>query len=87
MSCCGQNRRAMTGSNKAGSNLPRDKQPRPGKELDAVVFEYLGDRILVVMGQETRQQYRFVGRGSRLQADLRDRVSLSMVPGLREVPR
>jgi hypothetical protein len=63
----------------------RDERRTP--QGGVVEFEYLGDRTLIVMGQGTRQQYRFVGRGARLLADPRDRVSLSMVPGLREMPR
>jgi hypothetical protein len=53
--------------------------------MSAIEFEYLADKTLVVMGQGSRLQYRFVGRGARLKVDARDRVSLSMVPGLREV--
>jgi len=62
-----------------------DKKATP--QYGLVEFEYLGDRTLVVMGQGSRQQYRFVGRGARVLADGRDRVSLSMVTGLRELPR
>jgi len=65
----------------------RDAEKKATPRYSLVEFEYLGERTLVVMGQGTRQQYRFVGHGARVLADGRDRVSLSMVPGLRELPR
>ena len=92
MSCCGRMRQMLRSTGKTsdsvrGMRSPRDEKKSAPPQGGVVEFEYLGDRTLIVMGQGTRQQYRFVGRGARLMADPRDRVSLSMVPGLRETPR
>jgi hypothetical protein len=92
MSCCGRSRQTLKSNVKTGGSFrdmrsPRDEDRRTTPQGGPVEFEYLGDRTLIVMGRGTRQQYRFVGRGARLLADARDRVSLSMVPGLRETPR
>jgi hypothetical protein len=51
------------------------------------VFEYIGDRMLTVVGQGTGFTYRFAGRGARYTVDGRDRASLARVPLLREVMR
>ena len=90
MTCCGRNRRALTPTNRTGrssfaTGAGRDSSPASPADMSAIEFEYLADKTLVVMGQGSRLQYRFVGRGARLKVDARDRVSLSMVPGLREV--
>ncbi len=47
-------------------------------------FEYLGGSVLTVIGQGTGMQYRFVGHGSRISVDPRDRASLTRVLQLRE---
>ena len=90
MACCGQSRQAMKATGKASGRVqnappPRDREQATAPHTGWVEFEYLGDRTLVVMGQGTRQFYRFAGHGARLRADVRDRVSLSMTPGLKEV--
>ncbi len=87
MTCCGQSRQGMRTNGKASGSVRdarplRDRAQGTAPDSGWVEFEYLGDRTLVVMGQGTRQFYRFAGRGARLRADLRDRVSLSMTPGL-----
>jgi hypothetical protein len=92
MTCCGRNRQALTPTNRTGGSplatrAGRDSPPASSADMSTVELEYLGDKTLVVMGQGSRLQYRFVGRGARLKVDARDRVSLSMVPGLREVMR
>lgn len=94
MSCCGQMRQGLKSTGRTGRSV-RDARvapdgtprPTPPPQSGPVEFEYVGDRTLVVMGQSTRQIYRFDGRGARLRVDPRDRVSLSMTPGLRETPR
>jgi len=97
MPCCGQTRRAQRPIGSPAGSPPsslmnRDRPaidphagPSPG--ADTVEVEYVGERTLVVMGQATRQTYRFAGRGARLAVDRRDRASLARVPGLREVRR
>jgi hypothetical protein len=92
MTCCGRNRQALAPTNRTGGSplatrAGRDGLPASSADASTVEFEYLGDKTLVVMGQGSRLQYHFVGRGARLKVDARDRVSLSMVPGLREVMR
>lgn len=92
MTCCGQGRQAMRATGKASgsvshASVPRDRGQGTAPQSGWVEFEYLGDRTLVMMGEGTRQFYRFAGHGARLRADVRDRVSLSMIPGLREAPR
>jgi hypothetical protein len=92
MACCGQSRQALKPAGKTVGQIRDSRTPRAEGNATAprggtVEFEYLGDRTLIVMGQGTRQQYSFVGRDARLLADVRDRISLSMVPGLRETPR
>jgi hypothetical protein len=93
MPCCGQKRQAQAPARSpAGNPLDRDRSPsgpHAGSSPDAgtVELEYVGERTLVVMGQATRQIYRFGGRGARLSVDRRDRASLARVPGLREVER
>jgi hypothetical protein len=91
MSCCGQSRQGMRATGRASGSVhdarpPHDREQGTAPPAAWVEFEYLGERTLIVMGQATRQFYRFVGRGARLRADARDRVSLSMTPGLREMP-
>lgn len=98
MPCCGQKRQAQRPSgspavsppSSPSSPIQRDRPamdshagPSPG--AGTVEVEYVGERTLVVMGQATRQTYRFAGRGARLAVDRRDRSSLARVPGLREV--
>jgi len=90
MTCCGRNRQALTPTNRTGDSSParrvrRDNSPASPVNISQVEFEYLADKTWVVMGQGSRLQYRFVGRGARLKVDARDRVSLSMVQGLREL--
>jgi hypothetical protein len=58
----------------------------PVASVTTARFEYIGNRVLTVVGQGTGRQYRFVGNGAKLTVDGRDRVSLSRVPGLRALP-
>jgi len=82
MPCCGQKRLAQLAANPPASN-PR--APVPVARVNAVAFEYLGNRVLTVVGQGTGRQYRFVGNGAKLTVDGRDRSSLAVVPSLRAV--
>jgi hypothetical protein len=91
MSCCGKSRQAV-GSAVSRPNHASGVQPVPfrktyGPAAGAVTFEYQGGGALTVTGQGTGEQYRFVGHGSRVNVDSRDRASLLVVPSLREVNR
>lgn len=94
MSCCGRTRLAQNPENPAFASASRigaagqsASAPFAGPVLRAAQFEYLGGRMLIVIGQGTGNQYRFVGYGARLSVDPRDRASLAVVPGLRELQR
>ncbi len=80
MPCCGQKRLAQSPAKAPASN---QHWMRPAARVGTAVFEYLGNRVLTVVGQGTGRQYRFVGHGARLTVDERDRSSLAAVPGLR----
>ena len=83
MPCCGKTR--ATASRPASSTVSVGPLARPATR-DAV-FEYLGGRVLTVIGRGTGYQYRFVGFGARVSVDARDRASLAAVPQLRELRR
>jgi len=90
MACCGQNRHALNPSGARAANPKRGMVSYPTvplapSPLPAVVFEYIGDRVLTVVGQGTGFAYRFAGRGARFTVDGRDHASLAKVPQLREV--
>ena len=87
MACCGQDRQAL---NTSAANRGRGTAGYPTKTftpspLPSAVFEYIGDRVLTVVGQGTGLTYRFSGRGARYTVDGRDRVSLARIAQLREV--
>lgn len=89
MSCCGKSRAAASEMTRPGSKPPAARVflgPSARAVSRPVVFEYVGARVMTVIGQWTGYQYRFIGYGARLSVDPRDRASLSAVPGLREVP-
>ena len=83
MPCCGQKRALQQ---PAPTPAIKSSGPLPVASVAAAQFEYVGNRVLTVVGQGTGRQYRFVGNGAKLTVDGRDRVSLSRVPGLRAVP-
>ena len=90
MSCCG-NKRSNAGS-MGRETATSHAAARPyamaalagAATLRGPEFEYLGGSVLTVIGQGTGMQYRFVGHGSRVSIDPRDRASLARVPQLRE---
>jgi hypothetical protein len=83
MPCCGQKRALQQPTpTPAISQSP----PPPVARAATAQFEYVGNRVLTVVGQGTGRQYRFVGNGARLTVDGRDHTSLARVPGLRAVP-
>lgn len=83
MPCCGQ-KRALQQSTPTPAIKPSG--PPPVARATTAQFEYLGNRVLTVVGQGTGRQYRFVGNGAKLTVDARDQTSLARVPGLRAVP-
>jgi hypothetical protein len=83
MPCCGQKRLAQLPANAPVSN---QHATSPVGRVNTATFEYLGNRVLTVVGQGTGREYRFVGNGARLTVDGRDRSSLAVVPGLRALP-
>lgn len=89
MACCGQSRQALNTSAAHPTNRGRTvgypTKPFTPSPLPSAVFEYIGDRVLTVVGQGTGFTYRFSGRGARYTIDGRDRASLARVPQLREV--
>jgi hypothetical protein len=83
MPCCGQ-KRALQQPTPTPAARPHVQAPIA---IGATAqFEYVGNRVLTVVGQGTGRQYRFVGNGAKLIVDGRDRTSLARVPGLREMP-
>ena len=55
---------------------------------DRVMFEYVGNTGMTVVGPATGKRYRFDRPGARLEVDLRDRRALAGVPHLRQtLPR
>jgi hypothetical protein len=83
MSCCGKSRAIAGGQAASPDRAARRTFLAPA--TPGVSFEYVGARGLTVIGQETGYQYRFIGYGSRVAIDPRDRTSLAAVPSLREV--
>ena len=87
MACCGQNRQALNTSaaNRGRGTAGYATKAFTPSPLPSAVFEYIGDRVLTVVGQGTGFTYRFSGRGARYTVDGRDRVSLARIAQLREV--
>lgn len=60
--------------------------PRVGSTILAkVAFEYTGRTALTVLSPVTGKRYRFESRGSRIEADPRDRSMLQAIPGLKPI--
>jgi len=78
MSCCGKGRdqAAMQRESIKGTRVTGPS---------TVVFEYLGQTALSIIGPATRTSYRFDRPGARVMVDARDRHSLAAVPVLRRV--
>ena len=81
MGCCGQSRRQVGSIGTA--RRPGNGSP-PARRF-SVVFEYLGDTAMTVVGPASGRRYRFERRGARVVVDPRDRPGLARVPRLREV--
>jgi hypothetical protein len=88
MSCCGTKRTSVSAPSTSATRAPVRRAVLGAAAVagaPAAEFEYLGGSVLTVIGQGTGVPYRFVGHGSRVRVDPRDRASLAAVPYLREV--
>lgn len=88
MSCCGKQRQQFQGA----IQLPRTHDPAERRKLQTGVkryfvtyFEYLGKTGMTVVGPQTGKRYRFDHQGVIVAVDLKDRLSLSNIPQLRQV--
>lgn len=73
MNCCGSARSRST-------NLPSAPQTRA-----TVLFEYIGNTALSIIGPGSRIAYRFDRAGARALVDRRDLIYFTQVPVLRQV--
>lgn len=88
MSCCGKKREQLLAgapSHPHSARVASYPRPAQGPLQSRVFFEYVGRTGLTVTGPATGKQYRFERTGARLEVDLRDRLSLSSVPHLRQL--
>lgn len=74
MSCCGERRTQLTGSNVSGGSAP-----------ERHFFRYVGRTALTVAGPVSGKYYRFPAPGATVEVDPRDAPSLARTPRLREV--
>jgi hypothetical protein len=85
--CCGNKREqfqiqrtpASPQGGPPGRPFPRAAPP------PKVAFEYSGQPPMIVVGPVSGNRYRFDRSGARVQVDPRDRRSLAVTPGLRQV--
>ena len=91
MSCCGKKR---TDLRTPSAFINRVSAPvRPPFRAGAVasdmrpkiVFEYIGNTAMAVVGAVSRLRYTFTKPGSRVEVDARDQASLAAVQHLRQV--
>jgi hypothetical protein len=73
MPCCGQSRQSYYASTRTG---------RPNA---ALIFEYVGDTPLRVVGSVTGREYLFGRAGTRAEIDARDHAWVAQVPNLRRI--
>jgi hypothetical protein len=78
--CCGKGREQLQRTSPPAQEL----RASSGSVL-AVLFEYVGNTALTVVGPVTGRRYRFGRPGDRVLVDLRDRPSLVVFPNLREI--
>lgn len=74
MSCCGDKRAQLINQT--------TKQSSPDSLAH---FEYIGQKVLTVIGRETHRRYRFDKPGAVVAVDTRDQRALEVVPTLRRV--
>ena len=86
-SCCGQKRAAARStvttrsSSESGENNPSVKMA--GSQTTH--FQYVGGRMLSVVGEATGLRYQFAGHGAVVSVDSRDRLALTRIPWLKEI--
>lgn len=88
MACCGGKRRAFRNPSVPASPAPgaRAAAYRPPAPA-AVFYEYLGEKVLTVIGSVSGRRYRFAAPGAVVAVDGRDSPAVDAVPGLRRVRR
>lgn len=88
MPCCGNQRARLPGPTRSNHTFApaENSREQPRRILrDRVVFKYLGQTGMTVIGPITGKRYRFDGPGSMVEVDLRDRLSLAALPRLRQM--
>jgi len=86
-SCCGK-KRAAAGSavpNRATTDQSRNTPAGSATSSSVAYFQYVGGRMLTVLGEASGQMYHFVGHGALVAVDPRDRRALAVIPGLKEM--
>lgn len=78
--CCGKGREQLQGTKPQAQKVRAGSRPVPD-----VLFEYVGNSALTVLGPVTGRRYRFARPGDRVLVDPRDKPSVSAVPHLREI--
>jgi hypothetical protein len=88
MSCCGKQRKQLSGTNRTRQ---RSEQPESdyfgskSKPDSDVYFKYFGRMALTFIGPYSRRRYRFERSGAIVAVDPRDKRAMANVPLLRQV--
>jgi hypothetical protein len=88
MSCCGKQRiqfRQSGMTSNPNRSLRQRSQDSNTNLRYSIRFEYTGKTSMTVIGGVSGTRYRFERPGMQIIIDPRDRISLSMVPNLKEV--
>jgi hypothetical protein len=89
MACCGQRRQQLRASAipvRPGDNPPNAAAiAQSSVQQQSATFQYVGKTAMTAIGLVSGRQYRFGYPGAILQADPRDRASLSAIPNLRQI--
>ncbi len=80
MSCCGKFRQTYAGPPEAPKGDRHAARPRP---RTSVIFEYIGQTSLTVIGPVSGRRYRFDGPGARVAVVPSDGAGMARVPLLR----
>lgn len=81
MPCCGSQRMQAGGIAPAGQTAGTRSVIR----RETIIFEYLGETALTVIGHASGRRYRFDGHGARQAIDPRDRTAMMQIGKLRQV--
>ena len=79
--CCGK----MQPPEGATALPQTEPKASPPAAQSAVIFKYIGQTGIVVIGPVSGRRYRFDEPGARIIVDPRDRPGLARVPQLRQV--